>query len=280
MEEIREFPAYTYYLYHVPTGKKYYGVRWANKCDPEHDLWNEYFGSSVKVNDLLASFGKESFISEVRKIFETAEEAIEWEDKVLHRLKAPEREDWLNQAYSCGPFYNVGPMAESSKIKMRIAAKKRIRYPHKEETKEKIRIAHLGLPGTMTGKKHKDSSKLLMSEKSKGRVISEDKRKTMNQDKRGVPLKDDHREKIRISLLGNTRKLGKRHTKEFKEQKRLQMMGNTFRRGIPHREDTKIKMRESAKHRPIQSEETRRKRSASMKKTMDLKKSRRLAGLG
>ena len=33
---------FTYYLYHKPTGKKYYGVRFKKGCHPD-DLWNKYF---------------------------------------------------------------------------------------------------------------------------------------------------------------------------------------------------------------------------------------------
>jgi hypothetical protein len=111
--------AYTYYLYHTPTGKKYYGVRYANKREPELDLWNEYFSSSDRVNALIAEYGKESFLFEVRKKFESEIDAILWEDAVLHRIKAVERDDWLNQAYMSGPYYRCGS--------------------HKQETKDLIR---------------------------------------------------------------------------------------------------------------------------------------------
>jgi hypothetical protein len=155
MEKNREFKAYTYYLYHKPTGKKYYGVRWGNKCSPEQDLWNEYFSSSELVADLIQKHGKESFAAEVRKIFENGEDARIWEDRVLHRLKAPEREEWLNQAYSCGPFYanwNGKNHDEDTKQICRERAleiwkvRKSIGLeykPHTEERKHNIREAKL-----------------------------------------------------------------------------------------------------------------------------------------
>jgi hypothetical protein len=96
---------YTYYLYHVPTGKKYYGSRTGNKCKPEQDLWISYFSSSDCVKELIELHGKDSFETRVQKIFNTPEEARYWEDRVHHKLKVVEREDWLNQAYAFGPFY-------------------------------------------------------------------------------------------------------------------------------------------------------------------------------
>jgi hypothetical protein len=112
------FKPYTYYLYHIPTGKKYYGVRLSPKAEPEQDLWVHYFSSSDKVHLLLEQYGDTSFKIEIRKVFETPQEAHEWEQKVLRRTKAVEREDWLNQALSTGPFYRQGPHKEKSKTLM------------------------------------------------------------------------------------------------------------------------------------------------------------------
>jgi hypothetical protein len=91
----------------MPTGKKYYGSRVANRCEPEQDLWNEYFSSSKLVKILIKEQGKESFIAKVRKTFDNINDAHEYEQRFLHRVKAVEKEEWLNQAYAYGPFYNT-----------------------------------------------------------------------------------------------------------------------------------------------------------------------------
>ena len=106
---------YTYYLYHVPTGKKYYGSRIANRCEPEQDLWHKYFSSSELVEALIKEYGKDSFVAEVRKTFDNIKETRDWEYYVLRRLKAPEKDEWLNQAYSRGEFYNKVPNSTSFK---------------------------------------------------------------------------------------------------------------------------------------------------------------------
>ena len=182
------FRPYTYYLYHIPTGKKYYGVRLKPKAEPEHDLWGVYFSSSDLVEGLIKEHGKDSFRVEVRKIFNTVQEARRWEDRVLHRLKAPERMDWLNQAYACGPFYSdwTGRKhTEESKRQMGITKKKKkIPSPmkgkkHTEESKEKNRISHLG-------RRSSDASYELGAAK-----------------RRNIPLKEMHKQNIGIGLLGH-----------------------------------------------------------------------------
>jgi len=152
MEEVREFLAYTYYLYHVPTGKKYYGCRYANICEPKQDLWNEYFSSSELVKDLIREYGTESFVAEVRKLFETGQEAFEHEQKVLHRIKAVERTDWLNQAYALGPYYNHSIKHSEERIRknreshLKLYSDPNYKNPNKgskrdESAKEKMRKA-------------------------------------------------------------------------------------------------------------------------------------------
>ena len=192
------FQAYTYYLYHVPTGQKYYGVRWANKCVPEQDLWNEYFGSSDLVKDLIKEYGKESFIAEVRKTFDTSQEARLWEERVLIRLKAPEKKEWLNSAYANGKFHVSGPMKQKQKNRISKANLGRKKGPMPEEHKETLRKASRHLTPANKGKKMSVES----SEKKRAAMIG--KPSPM----KGKTQKASARALISKSLLGNTRTLG------------------------------------------------------------------------
>jgi len=88
---------YTYLLKHIPTNKYYYGVRFRRCCNP-NDLWVNYFSSSTKVKGLIKKYGKKSFIFEIRKTFKSKQAAINWENKVLKRMKVVQREDFLNQS--------------------------------------------------------------------------------------------------------------------------------------------------------------------------------------
>jgi hypothetical protein len=127
---------YTYLIKHRPTGKVYYGFRSANKVDPQEDLWNKYYTSSPKVQKLIEETGKESFDVEVRRVFETKEQAVAWEAKVLRRCKVLHDDRWINQNVA---GYII-PTEESNK-KIRDFHKDR---PKTEDHKQKIRDGNIG----------------------------------------------------------------------------------------------------------------------------------------
>jgi len=72
---------FTYRIQFIPTGEYYYGVRYKKDCKPE-DLWVKYFTSSSTVKQLIETHGKSAFRTEIRKVFNTPEEAIAWEGRV------------------------------------------------------------------------------------------------------------------------------------------------------------------------------------------------------
>jgi len=76
---------FTYRVTHLPTGTWYYGVRYADGCDPS-DLWKSYYTSSTRISKLLAQDGLEAFTAEVRRTFAAKEDAIRWEHRVLRRI--------------------------------------------------------------------------------------------------------------------------------------------------------------------------------------------------
>ncbi len=128
---------FSYYLYHTPTEQHYYGIKYAKNCNPQM-LWSTYFSSSAKVAALIQEYSVDSFIFEIRKIFKTGEDALKWEHKVLRRLNAAHREDWLNRHNGSNKFRP--PLAHSEKtketIRRKITGKKRSAF-----TKEKQSIA-------------------------------------------------------------------------------------------------------------------------------------------
>lgn len=127
---------YTYLIKHRPTGKVYYGFRCANKTEPHEDLWKQYFTSSSKIQQLIEETGVDSFDIEIRRVFESKEQAVLWETKVLRRCKVLEDDRWINQNVA---GYIV-PTQES---------RKKISDFHKgkaksEEHREKIRQGNIG----------------------------------------------------------------------------------------------------------------------------------------
>jgi hypothetical protein len=152
---------FTYLLKHIPTNKYYYGVRFKKGCHP-NDLWTKYFTSSKKVKGLIKKYGKKSFIFEIRKTFKTPQQAINWENKVLKRMKVIYRNDFLNLTNnkSIDPkylskimsgkrnnFYGKKHTKESiEKIRLHSTGKNNPMYgkPRTEEVKQKLRLANLG----------------------------------------------------------------------------------------------------------------------------------------
>jgi len=152
---------FTYLLKHIPTNKYYYGVRFKKGCHP-NDLWTKYFTSSKKVKGLIKRYGKKSFIFEIRKTFKNIRQAINWENKVLKRMKVIYRNDFLNLTdnKSIDPFhlskimmgkknnfYGKKHTKESiEKIRFHSTGKNNPMYgkPRTEEVKQKLRLANLG----------------------------------------------------------------------------------------------------------------------------------------
>jgi len=106
---------YTYFVFHIPTGKKYYGSKYGKGADP-NTFWktNGYFTSSAKVKCLLKEYGTDSFRAEVRKIFGTPEEALTYEYRFLKKVNALNKNDWLNENMGGEKFKNVGPASSKA----------------------------------------------------------------------------------------------------------------------------------------------------------------------
>ena len=199
---IRNIP-FTYLIKHIPTNKYYYGVRFKKNCHP-NDLWTKYFTSSKKVKRLIKRYGKKSFQFEIRKTFKTGTQALNWEHKVLKRLKVIYKDNFLNLTDNKSvdpkylskinkgknnPFYNKKHNKNIIE-KIRLSSLKR---KHTKETKNKIRLFNLG-------KKHS--------------------KKTI--------------EKLKLAGIGNTNRIGKKHSKKTIEKLKLAGIGNTNRIGKKH----------------------------------------------
>ncbi len=153
---------YTYYLFCRPTQQHYYGSRYAKNCSPD-DLWVRYYTSSKKVKRLLAEHGPDAFDVQVRRIFETREQAIQWESRVLTKLDAANRSDWINQHNGKG------------RVRSGFAGR-----THTASTKQKQAAAK-------QGRKRPDVSlRNRTNNPAKGRVISEDHRRKISEALKGI----------------------------------------------------------------------------------------------
>lgn len=95
---------YTYHIVWSGHNKHYYGVRYAEGCHPD-DFWTSYFTSSQVVQELREQLGEPDII-QIRKTFPDKLSAIEWEHKVLRRLKVMDKDTWLNRHIGKAPFFH------------------------------------------------------------------------------------------------------------------------------------------------------------------------------
>lgn len=85
---------YTYLLGWSKHNKFYYGVRYSKDADPS-ELWCKYKTSSKHVKNFAKKNGDPDIV-QVRKTFELKEAAIDWENKVLKRMKVVQDTRFLN----------------------------------------------------------------------------------------------------------------------------------------------------------------------------------------
>ena len=99
------YQPYTYLIGWSNHNKWYYGVRYAQNCNPQ-DLWNTYFTSSKHVKKFREECGEPDII-QIRKIFVTKDSAILWEEKVLQKMNVRNNDKWLNKnGCSAPPTYH------------------------------------------------------------------------------------------------------------------------------------------------------------------------------
>lgn len=220
---------YTYLITHNPSGKRYYGVRYAEGCDPS-DLWVTYFTSSKDVKALDPS----ECSYEVRKTFATPEEAFAWEQTVIDRMKLFQREDWYNRGCmrKKGTGFRLlcvkGSVSDETRRRLSQAGKGR---KHTPETIAKMRERANSPEGrrmrSEAAKRRNqnispETRAKLSESSSKQRHTPEAKTKLSTLAKNRSP---EHAEKIRLSVLGRThsqetkKKMQDRHREIWRQRK-------------------------------------------------------------
>lgn len=170
---------YTYLIKHRPTNRVYYGMRAANKVEPEQDLWQHYFTSSPGVQQLIEETGQDSFDIEIRKVFETKEQAVSWETRVLRRCKVLQDERWINQNVAgyivpteesrkkISDFHKGKAKSEEHKEKIRQGNIGKKKPPRTEEYRALMSKLKSGSNNPMFGKKQTEEAKKKIGEKNR-----------------------------------------------------------------------------------------------------------------
>jgi hypothetical protein len=168
-----ETKPYTYLLKHLPTGKYYYGCRYARGCNPS-EFWVNYKTSSTHVKKLIEEYGEDTFQFQIRKVFDDVEQCRNWETRVLKRIGAVKREDFINKTDNI----SISTEAAIRGIKNRIASEKQ------RDAAAKMGKANRGkvYPDEINKKKAHPGNKF-----SLGRIESQETRLKKSKSKLGKP---------------------------------------------------------------------------------------------
>jgi len=184
------FP-YTYVLVHKESGKKYYGARGANvarNLPPLRDFGIKYF-SSGSFKPEFKEF-PERFHIQLQWTFDTIEEAIEWEFRVVSKIM--HFSNWVNVTNSYGRVITEKHRQQTIK---RMKANNPSKNGLTEEHKKKIGIS---ASRVLAGKPKSESHKRAMSLSRKGST-------PWNLGKKTGPLTPEHIEKIIHARKGKKR---------------------------------------------------------------------------
>jgi hypothetical protein len=151
---------YTYRISWTKLNKHYYGVRYSKNCHPS-DLWKSYFTSSKHVEKFRKEYGEPDIV-EIRKIFDDANKAKIWENRVLIKLKVIENDCWLNKSFG-GDQHILRQHSSETKKKM-----SENNVSKREYMKKIISNRQSGKNNSFYGRKHSEESKKIKSEKNKG----------------------------------------------------------------------------------------------------------------
>jgi hypothetical protein len=190
---------YAYCLTHKLSGKRYYGISYANsrnKVAHPSQLWVSYFGSSSEVKRLIKEHGKDTFDAEVRKTFASKDTALMWEHKVLRRLKAAQKEHWLNKHNGGNRYYVTSESAKqgaATRSTKPSPNRGRKLPPRSPEHRRKQSEAHKGKVPT-------DEARAKMSAARKGRKQSPEHVRKRADSRRGKSPSLETRRKIAESL--------------------------------------------------------------------------------
>lgn len=157
---------YTYLIGWPELNRWYYGVRYAQNCDPS-DFWISYFTSSDIVKEFCNQYGDPP-IRIIRKTFtgiNRVTESRKWETRVLKKLKVLLKETWLNKNDSPAP--PIVRRYGDDNIMRRPEQRQRMKDNNptsRQDVRESIRQSNTGKPPTFTGP-HTDETKNLMEQR-------------------------------------------------------------------------------------------------------------------
>ncbi len=190
MKQFDEIKPYFYIIYQKSTGKRYCGIRWKNwstlGTTPRQDFWKVYFTSSDNIKTEIKINSLADFDAELRRTFETPEDADNWEKRFLRKVRALENQDkWWNA--------NIGNNKVATERGRKTISETHKDKPKTEEHRKKIKLSNIG---KNKGKKPTDEHRRKNSEAHKGEKnsmygpCSEERAANISKAKKGKPAKN------------------------------------------------------------------------------------------
>lgn len=176
---------YTYLIGWSALDKYYYGVRYAKNCNPL-DLWVKYFTSSKKVKEYRSIYGDPDIV-QIRKTFNSIDEARLWEHKVLKRLDVINSDKWLNNTNNISFSYEIS-IAASKK-----AAELKRGQSHSDDHKLKIAEALKG--------RSRDPAIAIKTQNTKIAKKKENPNYKIGVHPKGFVFSDDYKKKLSDAAL-------------------------------------------------------------------------------
>jgi len=181
---------YTYLIGWSQHRKFYYGVRFAKNCHPD-DLWVKYFTSSKHVKAFRQQHGEPDII-QVRYLFDSIDHAKDWEHRVLRRIHAVQRSDFLNRTDNkCRP--NNKGLKRSEEFKQNLSRQFKGRRLT-EEHRHKIAMGNSGPRPASFG--------AAVSAAMTGMKLTEEHKRNIGKAQTGKKRSAETAEAIRRGLIG------------------------------------------------------------------------------
>ncbi len=277
---------YFYIIQHISSGKYYAGVKFAKDSNPDNLLKsNGYQTSSEIIKQFILEEGLESFIIRKIKVFDTGEEALDYESRFLRKVNAAFNDSFLNRSnnsistlntdyekrkQTCLKKFGYEYASQSEeareKSKQTCLEKYGVEYssqsPEIKEKKKQTNLEKLGVEFPMQSEEVKEKSKQTMLEKYGVKYPSQspevrEKIKNINLDNLGVEFPSQSpevREKIKKTLLekyGVENPSQSPEIKEKKKQTNLEKLGVENPSKSPEIQEKKKQNFNNLNNRPI-----------------------------
>jgi hypothetical protein len=184
------------------------------------------------VQQLIEETGQDSFDVEIRRVFETKEQAVVWETRVLRRCKVLHDDRWINQNVAgyivpteesrkkISDYHKDKPKTEEHKKNLSESQKGKPKLNSKNKTPEyRALMSKLksGPNNPMYGKGCTEERARKIGEANKGKI-------PIN---KGVPMSEEQKAKIRETKLANPTKMSPeaiaRRSEKIRGQKRQKL---------------------------------------------------------